>query len=144
MSHLRPILPAISTGGSGQGGSAPGPRAPLAPKRKTVDAACLACKKRKMGCDGQEPRCAVCVKRGLLCQYSPTENQSSKVIKRKLTDIEERLHAHEELYSIMQNRTEEESLSIIRRIKSGQDVRTVLRHLQDGDLLLQVALVPQT
>ncbi|KAH7177414.1 hypothetical protein DER46DRAFT_632504 [Fusarium sp. MPI-SDFR-AT-0072] len=74
------------------------------------------------------PRCAVCVKRGLLCKYSPTENQNNKVIGRKLTDIEERPQAHEELYSII----------------SGQDVRTVLRHLQDGDLLLQIALVPQT
>ncbi|KAF5625839.1 n-terminal fungal transcription regulatory domain protein [Fusarium tjaetaba] len=144
MSHLRPLLPATSAGSSGQGGGAPGPRAPLAPKRKNVDAACLACKKRKVRCDGQEPRCAVCVKRGLLCEYSPTENQSSKVIKRKLTDIEERLQAHEELYSIMQSKSEEECLSIIRRIKSVQDVRTVLRHLQDGDLLLQIAHVPQT
>ncbi|KAF5571266.1 C6 transcription factor [Fusarium phyllophilum] len=146
MSHLRPILPAISAGGSSQGGrgSSGNSQTPLPPKRKNVGTACLACKKRKVRCDGQEPRCAVCVKRGLLCEYSPTENQSNKVIRRKLTDIEKRLHAHEELYSILQNRTEEESLSIIRRIKSGQDVRTVLRHLQDGDLLLQVALVPQT
>ncbi|KAF4441725.1 C6 transcription factor [Fusarium acutatum] len=96
MSHLRPLLPAISAGGSGQGGSgsAGNSQTPLPPKRKNVDTACLACKKSKV----RHPA----------------------------------------------NKSEEESLSIIRRIKSSQDVRTVLRHLQDGNLLLQVALVPQT
>ena len=44
----------------------------------------------------------------------------------------------------MQSKSVEESKSILDRIRSGQDVRTVLRHLQDGDLLLQIALVPET
>ena len=43
----------------------------------------------------------------------------------------------------MQSKSFEESKSILDRIRSGQDVRTVLCHLQDGDLLLQIALVPE-
>ncbi|KAM0561599.1 hypothetical protein ACHAPJ_002767 [Fusarium lateritium] len=139
---LRPILPAASAGGAGAGGGGPGTR--VAPKRKNTDAACLACRKRKVRCDGIEPRCSECVRRRVPCEYPTTDGQNSRAIKKKLTDMEERLQAHEELYSIMQTKTEEESLSILNRIRSGQDVRSVLRHLQDGDLLLQVALVPET
>lgn len=63
-----------------------------------------------------------------------------QALKRKLSEVEGRLEAHEELYRIIQSRPEEDGLSILRRIRQGHDVDTILRHLKDGDLLVQLAL----
>lgn len=86
----------------------------------------------------------MCIKHGGLCEYTVTNSQENKIIKRQLIDTKERLQAHEELYSILQTKPAEETKTILDRIRTGQDVRTVLRHLRDGDLLLQIALVPET
>jgi hypothetical protein len=86
----------------------------------------------------------MCIKHGSFCEYKNTSHQETQIAKKRLLDTEERLKAYEEFYGILQSKTVEEGLSILDRIRSGQDVRTVLRHLRDGDLLLQIALVPET
>lgn len=52
--------------------------------------------------------------------------------------------AYAELFSLIKARPENESHEILRRIKMGADVESVLRHVKDADLLIQLTLIPET
>lgn len=65
-------------------------------------------------------------------------------MKRKLDDVQHQLNVHQELYGIIQSKSEGESAAIVRRIRLGNDAEAVLSHLKDGDLLMQLSLVPET
>ena len=76
-----------------------------------------------------------------------TSNQGetrSQALKRKYTELNERQSSCEEIYDMLQSRPEEESKEIFARIRSGADAGAILRHIRDGDILLQLALVPET
>ena len=51
---------------------------------------------------------------------------------------------HEQIYDNLRSRPEEEAIEIFKRIREGVDAESILRHLEGGDLLLQLALVPET
>ncbi|KAM5355053.1 hypothetical protein ACJ41O_001699 [Fusarium nematophilum] len=142
--RLRPLLPACSRGARPSAEGEDETRVALAPKRKNVFAACQLCRKRKVRCDGRFPQCQQCAKQDTHCEYPPDGPDGHEAVKRKLSDVEERLEAHEELYRILQTKPEEESLAIFRRIINGHYVRSILRQIKDGDLLLQVGLFPET
>ena len=50
----------------------------------------------------------------------------------------------QQLFDAMRDRDEEDAATIMTRIRAGQDPGTILRHLDTGDLLLQLHLVPET
>ncbi|CAG7565821.1 unnamed protein product [Fusarium equiseti] len=50
----------------------------------------------------------------------------------------------QQLFDAMRDRNEEDAVTIMTRIRAGQDPGTILRHLDTGDLLLQLHLVPET
>ena len=80
------------------------------------------------------------------CQYlsdNPEESRSSAA-KRKLAEAQESLTRHEELYTLIKSRTQPEVNEIVRRIRTGSDVESILRYVKDGDLLLQLHLAPDT
>ncbi|KAK8062722.1 hypothetical protein PG997_014819 [Apiospora hydei] len=104
-------------------------------KRKVTEVACQSCRTRKSKCDGASPQCATCVKRGTDCIYPGVENPQA--LRRRYQEIEPLLRSHQELYDVIQNRSEEEGFEIVRRIRRGHDVDTILDHIRDGDLLLQ-------
>lgn len=64
--------------------------------------------------------------------------------KRKFADMEDRLQTLEELYEILRSKNETVAMDIFRRIRAGDDAGTILRYLKDGDLLLQISLVPES
>ncbi|KAK8137145.1 hypothetical protein PG984_005085 [Apiospora sp. TS-2023a] len=86
-------------------------------------------------CDGASPQCATCVKRGTDCIYPGVENPQA--LRRKYQEMELLLRSHQELYDVIQNKSEEEGFEIVRRIRRGHDVDAILDHIRDGDLLLQ-------
>jgi hypothetical protein len=51
---------------------------------------------------------------------------------------------HEELYTLLKTRSQAEANEMLRRIRAGVDVETILRYVKDGDLLLQLHLAPET
>ncbi|KAI0142576.1 hypothetical protein F4776DRAFT_612622 [Hypoxylon sp. NC0597] len=140
MSHsLRPLLP----------NSPNPPRVDLLSqtqhraKRVATTAACEACRKRKSKCTAERPRCSVCVERQTPCEYTtlPTETHL-KAQKRKLTDLEIRCEAYEDLFGILRSRSNEETAQVLQRLRTGEDALTIVKAVQDGDLLLQLALKP--
>jgi hypothetical protein len=79
------------------------------------------------------------------CRYltTPTETHS-QALKRKFDALETRHAALEDLFQLLQSKPEQESLELLRRIRAGHDAESVISHATDGNLLLQLALVPET
>ncbi|KAI0180537.1 hypothetical protein GGR52DRAFT_531750 [Hypoxylon sp. FL1284] len=136
--HLVPLAPAPA-GSSGQGASGSGSRG-----RRQVTAACEACRRRKSKCNAERPKCSLCVRHRTDCRYAtaPTETHS-QALKRKHSELQDRITPYEELFGILKSKSETESLEILRRVRSGADVGSILRHARDGDLLIQLSLSPE-
>ncbi|KAI1449337.1 hypothetical protein F5Y02DRAFT_413848 [Annulohypoxylon stygium] len=141
MSHpLRPLLPnspnppRIETS----------PQSQHRPKRVATAAACEACRRRKSKCSAERPRCSVCIERQTPCEYTtlPTETHL-RAQKRKLSDLEIRCQAYEDLFGILRSRPEEEITHVLQRLRAGEDAQTIVKTVQDGDLLLQLSLKPE-
>ncbi|KAM0542279.1 hypothetical protein ACHAPJ_012887 [Fusarium lateritium] len=51
---------------------------------------------------------------------------------------------YQELFHLLQTMREDESISILRRVRAGEDVASLVRLIRDGNLVMQMALVPET
>jgi hypothetical protein len=75
--------------------------------------------------------------------YGGLEDESpAQTIKRKLRVLEERSAAHRRLIELLRFRDEQSVALILHRIRAGDPVDSVISLVQDGDLLLQLALAP--
>lgn len=98
-----------------------------------------------MQCNAARPKCSACIARDADCHYDTTSTEThSQALKRKYNELHSRTTAFEELYEILQTRPERVVQSVLQRIRTGADVHTVLRHVRDGDLLLQLSSMPET
>ena len=89
--------------------------------------------------------CATCSARCTNCEYRTSSTEThSQALKRKFGELQNDQNAYEELVDILRSRPEPEAFSILGRIRSGADIQTILRHVKDGDLLLQLSLIPET
>jgi len=52
--------------------------------------------------------------------------------------------SHEEFYTLLKTRGPADAAEMLRRIRAGMDVDSILRHVRDGDLVLQLQLTPET
>ncbi|KAH7174245.1 uncharacterized protein B0J16DRAFT_417783 [Fusarium flagelliforme] len=52
-------------------------------------------------------------------------------------------NAYEDFYRMLQSRPDEDFTRILRLVRSGYDVKAMLRHIRETDLLLQIALKPE-
>ncbi|RMZ67229.1 hypothetical protein GMOD_00001121 [Pyrenophora seminiperda CCB06] len=135
MRPLRPLLPSTTR-----------PRnepLPLLP-RERVASACDQCRARKIKCNGSRPVCLECLRRSTPCHYAArsTETQG-QALKRKYDALQSENEAYTELFNLIRTGSENESHEIVRRIKMGTDVREVLKHIKEADLLIQLNLRPQ-
>ncbi|KAI0887566.1 uncharacterized protein GGS22DRAFT_186400 [Annulohypoxylon maeteangense] len=137
--RLLPLAPAAA-GGSGQGAGG----GTTTKGRRQVTAACEACRRRKSKCNAERPKCSLCVRHDTECKYAtaPTETHS-QALKRKHSELQDRITPYEELFDILKSKSETESLEILKRIRSGNDVGSILRQAKDGDLLMQLSLAPE-
>ncbi|CAO2648428.1 Nn.00g076950.m01.CDS01 [Neocucurbitaria sp. VM-36] len=135
MRPLRPLPPAVRR-----------PRATPPPSRRDrVASACDACRARKTRCNGERPVCLECVKRSTSCYYvARLAETQGQAIKRKHDEMQVKNEAYDELFSLIKTRPENESHEILRRIKMGAGVESVLRHVKDADLLIQLTLIPES
>ncbi|KAF2475124.1 uncharacterized protein BDR25DRAFT_186444, partial [Lindgomyces ingoldianus] len=143
---FRPLLPQPPGGRPDRGGAQPPyPPSTEGKKRKVVTAACNACRKRKTKCDAQRPRCSVCISRNADCDYDTVSTEThSQALKRKFDELQQSKSTYEQIFDMLKARTEQEATIIMQRIRNGVDADTIIRHVEDGDLLLQLSLVPET
>jgi len=67
-----------------------------------------------------------------------------QAVKRKYDALRAQNEAYAELLALIQTRPDNESLEILRRIRMGADVESILRHVRDGDLFVQLSVQPET
>ena len=89
--------------------------------------------------------CRLCVQHGVDCIYlTKTTETHTQALKRKYNNIQDQKSPYEELFHLLRSKSEKESNEIVQRIRAGGDVESILRQVKDGDLLLQLSLVPET
>lgn len=109
---------------------------PFRKKRETIEQACENCRKRKSKCNGQKPSCSACLKQNVLCEYN--EFRASKQAVENYARLQHaKLETFQQLFDQLQSRSEPDALGILQRIRRGNDPDSVLRLMQDGDLLMQ-------
>lgn len=59
-------------------------------------------------------------------------------------EVQQRADHYQQLFAAMQTMDEHDSRAILNMIRLGADVATVVRQIADGNLLLQLSLVPET
>lgn len=94
---------------------------------------------------GDHPKCTECVKRDLECWYETDTGETRlKGLKRKIEELKSQKSPYETLFDLMKSVPEKDARDILKRIRQGADVETLLNHMADGDLLLQLHVVPET
>src|SRR6185436_19176226 len=51
---------------------------------------------------------------------------------------------YKRLYDLLRTKSEKDSVDILKRIRMGEEVDSIVRFIEDGDLLLQLSLKPET
>lgn len=74
------------------------------------------------------------------CVYQLSAAES---MKQKLAELENSKAAHEILHAL-QTRGEAEAAAIFFRIRTGVDTQVILKQIKEGDLLLQLRLIPES
>jgi len=72
------------------------------------------------------------------------EETHSQAAKRRYTELQAHKTDLELVYEALQSRPETDAQAILGRIRRGDDVNVIARHINFGDLLIQVALEPET
>ncbi|KAF2655122.1 hypothetical protein K491DRAFT_693149 [Lophiostoma macrostomum CBS 122681] len=134
MYPLRPLLPAVR----GSRTEAPVERPSKRPK---VSSACQACRQRKSKCDGIQPTCHACATHETVCYYPATE---TRLIRQRYNELRQREAIHEELVELLRDMTERDAAEVVRRLQAGMDVASIVNHVRDGNLLIQLSLAPET
>jgi hypothetical protein len=92
-------------------------------------------------CDGVRPRCSACETRDTDCRYGETE---ARQIRRRYEDLKGKRTAHEELFDMLSTMSEQDAADVFRRIRSGANAEALVRHVQEGSLVLGLSLGPET
>lgn len=80
------------------------------------------------------------------CVYASinSEETASAALKRKYNEVREESGVFHRLYNLLRSVSEADAHGILGRIRSGADVAAIVRQAEEGNLLLQLALVPET
>ncbi|KAF4333352.1 nitrogen assimilation transcription factor nit-4 [Fusarium beomiforme] len=143
---LRPLLPAQDRP---KPSPPPARRAITQRRLNPVLAACEPCRKHKAKCSGERPTCRRCFQRNLSCNYvaRPGESRAQALIRCSHESFQGsslRSSVYEELINFLRNLPDEDAQDILRRLRSGSDPASLLNQVQAGDILLQMAVVPET
>jgi hypothetical protein len=91
-------------------------------------------------CDGVRPRCTACVARDTECRYGETE---ARQIRKRYLQLKEKRTAEEELFYMLQTMSERDAADVFRRIRGGAKPEALVRHVQEGSLVLGLSITPK-
>lgn len=95
-------------------------------------------------CSGERPVCGRCASRQLDCHYTTEPGETeAQARSRAQRDLRHRAAAHTELVELLTSLPERDAQDVLQRMRSGDDIATILRHVKAGDVLLQMAVVPE-
>jgi hypothetical protein len=67
-----------------------------------------------------------------------------ETLKRKYDAMSETKNSYEELVSYLVEMPDRDATGILHRMRAGADIKSILRHIKEGNLLLQLSLTPET
>ncbi|KAJ9133165.1 hypothetical protein NKR23_g10932 [Pleurostoma richardsiae] len=107
--------------------------------RSRVSAACEPCRRKKVKCDGERPACGHCTSRDDVCEFrtDPMETHGA-ARRRKATQLERKCDMYEELLEVLRTGEETEAVELLRRIRAGDSVESIIAGIREGRLLLQL------
>lgn len=89
--------------------------------------------------------CRRCQARGVECVYLADHAETQvQALKRKHDESQHENLIYKELYRLLVTVSEADALDILQRLRAGTDVDTTVRQVHEGDLLLQLALRPES
>ncbi|KXJ85262.1 hypothetical protein Micbo1qcDRAFT_180969 [Microdochium bolleyi] len=139
--RLRPLMPASASHPT----TLASETTETEPKEMLVGSACQACHRQKTKCSGQRPTCRRCFRRGTQCHYStPPGETTSQALKRRFNNLRDQAAANADVLDLLTRLPEAEAQAVFKRIRSGHDVGAIVNHVRDGDVLLQMALEPES
>ncbi|KAH7032659.1 putative C6 transcription factor [Microdochium trichocladiopsis] len=142
---FRPIQPRLPVSGDAGGADGPPPAPGGVELGRGQRVACELCRRQKVKCDGGTPACTRCMARRVKCTYPvPVTSKSHDTLKRKVAEVERERDVYKQLFDAVRDKSEAEATEIYRRIRTGRDAQDVVRHIREGDLLLQLRLAPET
>ncbi|KAF2758893.1 hypothetical protein EJ05DRAFT_509783 [Pseudovirgaria hyperparasitica] len=142
-SSARPLFPGTpwKTGGSGSSDGRDTPLWELPKKRKDLARlACDSCRKKKVKCDAQLPKCTLCQTHNRTCNYAGDPGITrTESLKRKNESLQQRVEVLEKFMQFLRSRPEPEVLAILQRMKTSPgnvDLSTLMDFVSFGDLLV--------
>ncbi|KAF2147671.1 hypothetical protein K461DRAFT_70479 [Myriangium duriaei CBS 260.36] len=107
-------------------------------KRQQIGLACNACRRRKSKCSGHRPKCTLCATRGYNCVYEEaSEGKQLADLRRAHHQVKDENSDLRDLFKLLKTRPEAEAYSMLNRLRSGDDVSSLMRFAEAGDLTLQ-------
>lgn len=116
-SRQRPTTAGSSSSAPGQGDRS----------QVQTKSACVACQKRKQRCTGERPACKTCADKGYTCSYDVADGKArSEDLKLKLQEATERIEDLTRLLSMMRHGNDQESTSLLARLRMGASMEELL------------------
>ncbi|KAF5566611.1 cupin domain-containing protein [Fusarium napiforme] len=95
---------------------------------------------KELNCDGTKPSCRSCTRLKVECVYRmPTDE-----IRTELEGTRERESTYAELFELLKVMSDEDAAETLRRLRSGMDAASILSHVKNGQLLIQLSLSADT
>ncbi|KAL7972873.1 hypothetical protein HDV63DRAFT_392551 [Trichoderma sp. SZMC 28014] len=143
ISRARPLLPAPPRGPEEE--EPPAKPVSSSSRLNMVASACMACRKHKAKCSGDRPSCGRCVLRRIECKWTTMPGETNaQALKRGYLNMRNNKSPHQELFELVRTLSDDEAEHVFQRIRSGVDVTTILNHVKVGNVLLQMAVTPET
>lgn len=131
--------------GGAAGGSAGAGGLPPSKRRRHVPAACASCRRRKIKCSAERPKCSQCQRLSVDCVYDTVGTETlSEARHRRLGELQSRSTHYEELFNIIKTRPDPDVAAIVARIRQGAHVDDIVRFVKEGDILIQLSVAPDT
>ncbi|KAI3587591.1 hypothetical protein IWW34DRAFT_839857 [Fusarium oxysporum f. sp. albedinis] len=132
--HQRTLLPATELP------PAPKPRVVLPHyPRVGVTIACETCRKRKIRCNGNRPRCKGCIRAGSECNYVPMNKDHE--LRQRYEHLQIEKTDYQKLIYLLRSRDHKEAHVILDMLRQNTSVHEVLSQVEHGDMLCELSLV---
>jgi len=134
--HQRTLLPATEL--------------PPAPKSRVVlphyprvgvTIACETCRKRKIRCNGNRPRCKGCIRAGSKCNYVPMNKDHE--LRQRYEHLQIEKTDYQKLIYLLRSRDHKEANVILDMLRQNTSVHEVLSQVEHGDMLCELSLVSE-
>jgi hypothetical protein len=91
------------------------------------------------------PKCQPCTQRGRKCHYVAAASETRlQALKRENKALRSQKSPYESLIEVMKSVSERDASDILARLRFGADIETMVSHVTNGDLLLQLSVAPET